>query len=383
MKGYATLAFGEEGKMSELYIGLMSGTSMDAVDAVIVNFAQGMRLEGTYTHPLPASLRNRLSALCQSGPDEIELVGRADGELGEVFAAAVLGLLQNSQHHASTIRAIGSHGQTIRHRPYGEQPFTLQIGNPNIIAERTGITVVADFRRRDMAAGGQGAPLVPAFHAGVFGHESTHRVILNLGGIANITVLPAGEPAGIHGFDTGPANTLMDAWIQLKQNKPYDSQGAWAASGDVCTALLERLMAHPYFTRPAPKSTGREDFHLQWLQSEIEAGQFQASDADIQATLLELTARSVAAAINNGAVRQGDLLICGGGAMNTTLWHRLEELLPTWKLHSTSEFGLAPTWVEATAFAWLARQTILGLPGNLPLVTGASGPRVLGGVYAA
>jgi anhydro-N-acetylmuramic acid kinase len=369
--------------MNELYIGLMSGTSIDAIDAVLVSFTDGIRLEGTHSLKMPPNLRERLCSLTKSGPDEIEQLGQADVELGKLFAKAAQSLLESSQHHATDVHAIGSHGQTIRHRPRNSPPFTLQIGDPNIIAEQTGITVVSDFRRRDMAAKGEGAPLVPAFHASVFGHTQLDRVVLNLGGIANITVLPAGKPETTHGYDTGPANTLMDSWSQLKRGKSYDNQGEWAASGDVCNSLLDKLLRHPYFARPAPKSTGREDFNIDWLHSAIAALPSKVSDSDVQATLLELTARSVADAIGNSKIKNGELLVCGGGAYNLTLWRRLEELLPGWKLLSTADFGLAPTWVEATAFAWLARQTIMGLPGNLPAVTGALGPRILGGIYSA
>lgn len=369
--------------VSELYIGLMSGTSMDAIDAVLVDFAQGLRLVGTHSIPLPDELRGRLVALSQSGPDEIERLGRTDVELGRLFATAANGVLASSEHHAAEVRAIGSHGQTIRHRPQGSLPFTLQISDPNTIAEDTGIAVVADFRRRDMAAGGQGAPLVPAFHASVFGHADHDRVILNLGGIANITVLPAGHPEQAYGFDTGPANTLMDAWSQRCRHISYDAGGEWAASGDVHPALLERLLAHAYFRQPAPKSTGREDFHLAWLEQELAAIPERIDAEDVQATLLELTAASVASAIQQTKLTPGEVLLCGGGAFNTALWHRLQALLPGWALHSTADFGLAPGWVEAAAFAWLARQTLLGLPGNLAAVTGARGPRILGGVYPA
>lgn len=369
--------------MSELYIGLMSGTSMDAIDAALVDFAQGMRLVGTHSIALPDELKARLTELAQPGPDEIERLGRTDVELGRLFAEAVRGVLESSEHHAAEVRAIGSHGQTIRHRPQGHHPFTLQITDPNTIAEVTGITVVADFRRRDMAAGGQGAPLVPAFHASVFGHESHHRVVLNLGGIANITVLPGGHPEKAYGFDTGPANTLMDAWSQLKRGMAYDAGGEWAASGDVQAGLLQKLLSHDYFRRAAPKSTGREDFHLVWLQEQLASLDTQIADVDVQATLLDLTAISVADAIRNTGLAQGELLLCGGGTFNTALWHRLRNLLPDWSLHSTADFGLAPGWVEAAAFAWLARQTLLGLPGNLPAVTGAAGPRILGGIWPA
>lgn len=369
--------------MSELYIGLMSGTSMDAIDAALVDFAQGMRLVGTHSIALPDELKSRLIALAQPGADEIEKLGRTDVELGRLFAEAVRGVLGSSEHHAAEVRAIGSHGQTIRHRPQGDFPFTLQITDPNTIAEVTGITVVADFRRRDMAAGGQGAPLVPAFHASVFGHENHHRVVLNLGGIANITVLPGGQPEQAYGFDTGPANTLMDAWSQLKRGIAYDAGGEWAASGDAHEGLLQKLLSHGYFRRAAPKSTGREDFHLAWLLEQLAGLETKIADEDVQATLLDLTATSVADAIRNAGLSKGELLVCGGGTFNTALWHRLQNLLPDWSLHSTADFGLAPGWVEAAAFAWLARQTLKGLPGNLPAVTGAAGPRILGGIYPA
>lgn len=369
--------------MSELYIGLMSGTSMDAIDAVVVDMAAGLSLVGSHSLPLPPGLRQQLLALCQSGPDEIERMGHLDVELGEMFAAAALAALADSGRARTEIRAIGSHGQTVRHRPQGRRPFTLQIADPNTIAERTGITVVADFRRRDMAAGGQGAPLVPAFHAGVFGHDRRHRVILNLGGIANITVLPAGAPDQTQGHDTGPANTLMDAWCLEHQGQPYDENGRWAASGRVDQALLQRLLAHPFLRLMPPKSTGREDFNMEWLRKELPGSGTTVAAEDVQATLLELTAVTAANAIRDCGLASGDLLLCGGGALNTTLRQRLRDLLPTWSLHTTTDFGIAPTWVEACAFAWLARQAIHGLPGNLPAVTGAAGPRVLGGVYPA
>lgn len=369
--------------MSELYIGLMSGTSMDAIDGVLIDFSQGIHLLGTHSAPIPDSLREGISALCLPGENEIERMGRVDAALGECFAAVAQAVLEVSGHHAGTVRAIGSHGQTIRHRPQATPPFTLQIADPNIIAERSGITVVADFRRRDMAAGGQGAPLVPAFHAGIFGAADRHRVVLNLGGIANITILPAGQPEALRGHDTGPANMLMDAWCLLNRGEAYDAGGEWAASGDTLPELLQRLLAHPYFHRQAPKSTGREDFNLDWLRTQLGALGDPAAPADVQATLLELTARTVADGVRTSGLGGGELLLCGGGAFNTRLWHRLAALLPDWTLRSTAEFGLAPTWVEATAFAWLARQTLLGLPGNLPAVTGAAGPRVLGSIHPA
>lgn len=369
--------------MSEIYIGLMSGTSMDAIDGVLVDFSQGMRLLASHSEPLQEPLRQEIAALCTSGIDEIERMGRLDTELGHRFAGVALAVLAASGLDAGRVRAIGSHGQTIRHRPRCEAPFTLQIADPNIIAERCGIPVIADFRRRDMAAGGQGAPLVPAFHAGVFGGGASHRVILNLGGIANITILPAGQPGSVRGHDTGPANILMDAWCQSHRGRPYDANGEWAASGTVQPDLLARLLAWPYFHRQPPKSTGREEFSLEWLRGQLDALGQPVPEANVQATLLELTATTVADGIRGTGLPGGEILLCGGGAFNSSLWRRLQQLLPEWTLRSTADFGLAPTWVEATAFAWLARQTILGLPGNLPAVTGATGPRVLGSLHPA
>mgnify|MGYP000849679048 FL=1 len=367
--------------MSELYIGLMSGTSLDAIDAVLVDFSGELRLVGTHSIPLEPELRSRLTALCQSGPDEIERMGRLDVEMAELFAKAALGALAGTEHTAADICAIGSHGQTIRHRPHAVPGFTLQIGDPNIIAERTGIAVVADFRRRDMAAAGQGAPLVPAFHAAVFSHPERHRIILNLGGIANITVLPANSSAAITGFDTGPANLLMDAWSMACRGRAYDVGGEWATTGEVSAPLLKRLLAHPFLTLHAPKSTGREDFNIEWLRAQLNGLTEPLNDADVQATLLEFTAETVAQAIRKLQLPSGDLFLCGGGAHNVALRQRLSYLLPNWAIASTSALGLAPDWVEATAFAWLARQRMKQQTGNMPAVTGARGERVLGGLY--
>lgn len=369
--------------MSELYIGLMSGTSMDAIDGVLVDFSNGLRLLGSHSAPLPEALRAEIAALCLPGNDEIERMGRLDAELGRRFAAVALATLETAGVTPASVRAIGSHGQTIRHRPAVEPPFTLQIADPNTIAEHTGITVVADFRRRDMAAGGQGAPLVPAFHASLFGNTGKDRIVLNLGGIANVTLLPASHPEAVRGHDTGPANILMDAWCLAQRSLPYDAGGEWAASGRVHADLLGRLLAWPYFHRPAPKSTGREEFSLEWLRGQLDALAAEVAAEDVQATLLELTARTVADGVRTSGMAGGELLVCGGGAFNDRLWQRLQALLPGWELRSTADFGLAPTWVEATAFAWLARQALAGLPGNLPAVTGAAGPRVLGSIHPA
>lgn len=368
----------------ELYIGLMSGTSMDAIDAALVDFSHDdIQLVSTSSISLPETMRHTLLALGSSGADEIEQMGRIDRSLAQLFAEAALATLSGTRYTAKDVRAIGSHGQTIRHRPTGEHPFTLQIADPNTIAECTSITVIADFRRRDIAAGGEGAPLVPAFHAGVFADEHAHRIVLNLGGIANITVLPAGQRDRTYGFDTGPANMLMDAWIQHQQNCTMDIDGAWAAAGTIHHPLLDALIAHPFFTKPFPKSTGREDFNLNWLQQILANFPVAIEAVDVQATLLELTARSVCHAISSTTLSGGDLFICGGGAFNQTLWKRLAQLLPQWRLRNTDEIGIAPTWVEAVAFAWLAKQTLNGLSGNLPMVTGAKGFRVLGGIFHA
>ncbi|WP_410209764.1 anhydro-N-acetylmuramic acid kinase [Aquirhabdus sp.] len=377
----------------EMYIGVMSGTSLDGIDFVAVSF-EPLALHASLTVPFPEELREDLLALTFPDDNEIERMGVADVALGRLVGESINQLIHDHQLNKADIRAIGSHGQTIRHRP--ESGFSLQIGDPNLIAEITGLPVIADFRRRDMAAGGQGAPLVPAFHQAVFQHPTINRIILNLGGIANISVLPAGQPDAVYGFDTGPANVLMDAWCFQHTGQTYDQDGIWAAAGTVHKPLLTQLLSHEYFTRPHPKSTGREDFNLEWLQQQItdvveidfhedSYGSFEHYDLnnappqDIQATLLKLTARSVADAIEQTNLDGGEVWLCGGGAYNHTLWQTLAEWLPEWTLKSTKELGLAPTWVEATAFAWLARQRIEGLPGNLPAVTGATGYRVLGG----
>lgn len=366
--------------MAELYIGVMSGTSLDGIDVVAVSFAP-LRLHACLSVDFPTDLRAALLALTQSGDDEIERMGRADVAYAEVVSAAITRLMDEHRLDKTQVVAIGSHGQTIRHRP--EAGFSLQIGDPNVIAERTRITVVADFRRRDLAAGGQGAPLVPAFHRAVFQVSDKNRIILNLGGIANISVLPAGQPDTVYGFDTGPANLLIDAWCQLHTGQPFDQDGAWAAQGTVHAELLARLLAHGYFQQSAPKSTGREDFHLAWLNQHLTALNTQIQPVDVQATLTALTAQSVADAIQQTGLNEGELYLCGGGAYNQTLWQVLQQRLPSWTLHSTQQLGLAPTWVEAAAFAWLAKQRIEGQTGNLPRVTGAQGGRVLGAVYSA
>ena len=364
------------------FIGLMSGTSVDAIDAVLVSFepeTQRLVLEAHHSHPLSPELRQALLALCQHG--EVDALGALDVALGYQFAAAVQALLAQAGITPQQVTAIGSHGQTVRHRPGGAQPFTLQIGDPNIIVEQTGITTVADFRRRDVAAGGQGAPLVPAFHAAWFQAEQP-RVVVNIGGMANITVLPSlasAEP--VLGFDTGPGNVLLDAWIYQQLGLTLDQDGAWAASGQVQADLLQQLLSHPFLALSPPKSTGRESFNLAWLQTQLQ-GRHDAPQ-DVQATLVDFTAVSIAQAIQRQPLTPAQVLVCGGGAYNPLLLARLQHFLGTASsLVSTAEYGLAPRWVEAVAFAWLARQTLLALPGNLPAVTGARHPVILGGIYS-
>ena len=366
---------------SALYLGLISGTSADGVDVALVSFEQGLpQLRAALTHPWPEALRERVLALAQDlTAFNLDSFGRLDIAVGRHFADAARALLQTSGTAPSAVRALGSHGQTVRHRPGGEAPFTLQIGDPTVIAETCGIDVVADFRRADVAAGGQGAPLLPAVHAMLLGQPGASRVVLNLGGIANITVL--GPEGQVLGFDTGPANGLLDAWCLEQRGEPFDRDGAFAAAGKVDAPLLEALLADRYFTLPPPKSTGREHFHLAWLVRQPRVALL--SPADVQATLLELTAHTVADAIEACAPTATDVLVCGGGVHNSRLMARLAEWLAPRRVASTATHGIDPDYLEAAAFAWLARQRVLGLPGNLPAVTGARGPRVLGALYLA
>ena len=369
-----------------LYIGLMSGTSLDSVDAVAVDICtERCTLIAADSYPLPAATRQQILQLTQPGHNEIEQMGLLDLELGNIFATATNQLIAEHQFDRADILAIGSHGQTIRHRPDTDSPgFTLQIGDPNTIAERTGITTVADFRRRDMAAGGQGAPLVPAFHQALFQHKTQPRLLVNIGGMSNITVLPAGNQHSVMGYDTGPGNVLLDSWIQYNLDKSYDRDGAWAASGHICQPLLENLLALPFFQQPPPKSTGREQFNLEWLQQQLAMLSKQPSAEDIQATLLEYTAATLSDAIKKHADWQHyHIYLCGGGAHNSALKQRITALLTPAKVDTTASLDVDPDWVEAIAFGWLAYRTLAGMSGNLSAVTGASGERILGGIYPA
>ena len=357
------------------YIGLMSGTSVDGIDAALVSLSAGSRpvLVATHAHPIAAATRGEIQALMRDGPNEIERLGELDMALGELFAEAANAVIKKAGLANKNIRAIGSHGQTLRHRPRAAHPFTLQIGNPSVIAERTGITTVADFRARDIAAGGQGAPLVPAFHASVFGHRSEDRVVVNIGGIANVTRLPPGG-GPVSGFDCGPGNCLLDLWVQKHLGAPLDTDGAWAAGGIVAPQLLQRLLEEPFIAAPPPKSTGRELFNESWLSARLRGEEPRA----VQATLLEFTARCIADACR-GAARA---IVCGGGASNGALLRRLAALLAPVPVEASDRHGIPATLVEALAFAWLAKQAIEGVPAGLPGVTGARGPRILGALHA-
>ncbi|WP_311948367.1 anhydro-N-acetylmuramic acid kinase [Halomonas piscis] len=367
-----------------LYIGLMSGTSLDGVDAALVALAPDAppRLLATHADPMPETLRGQLLALCHADSVSFAELAAAEHAFCHLQARAVTALLGHYGIAADAVTAVGSHGQTVEHAPDGHgggPPYTLQLDNPSLLAELTGCRVVADFRRRDLAAGGQAAPLAPAFHRALFHDSGEERMVLNLGGFANITWLPQDGGAPL-GFDTGPANVLLDAWCQRHGHGRFDEDGAWAASGSVDPILLERLLAEPFFHQPPPRSTGRELFHPGWLESHLSGGE---SPADVQATLAELTAASVAQGIGQllGS-RPLTLIIGGGGAHNADLCRRLAAHLPRAILRSADDWGWPADWIEAGAFAWLAYRRLNRLPGNLPSVTGAAGERVLGGIYA-
>jgi anhydro-N-acetylmuramic acid kinase len=362
-----------------IYAGLISGTSMDGVEAVALRIdTAGMQVLGAVHADYPGDLSRRLhAAVADPALCNLDLLGTLDAEIGEVFASAALRLLDGTGLQAGAVRAIGSHGQTVLHRPRAPMPFTLQIGDANRIAERTGIDVVADFRRRDMAAGGEAAPLVPAFHAAAFGARGEARAVVNIGGIGNVTLLQA--DGRVSGFDTGPGNCLMDLWVQEHLGKAYDEDGRLAASGRVEPELLDLLLQEPYLSLPAPKSTGRELFNRPWLQKLL--ARHPAAIADVQATLCEFTAATIAAAVTGAGLGPSQLLVCGGGAFNGELMRRLALRLPGVPVRPTGAVGIPPEQVEAAMCAWLAHQFMEGLPGNLVSVTGARGPRVLGALH--
>ena len=367
------------------YIGLMSGTSVDGVDAALVSIpANGQpAVLATHEHPISPALRGEIQSLMRTGLNEIERLGELDMVLGELFAEAANAVIAQSGMDKKNIRAIGSHGQTLRHRPKAEHPFTIQIGNPSVIAERTGITTVADFRARDIAAGGEGAPLVPAFHRQMFHSPQRHRAIVNIGGIANVTYLPINDTGPISGFDTGPGNTLLDQWIGHHCAREHDEAGQWAASGKSSQKLLDQLLTDPYFGVSPPKSTGREHFNLEWLNGHLGKLGSLPPVVDIQATLLQLTAQTIAQAVRRFLPQTQEVYVCGGGAHNRELISALKNHFSGIPVATTEVLGLHPDWVEAVAFAWLAHQTLEGLPGNLPSVTGARRAVILGGIYKA
>lgn len=361
-----------------LYIGVMSGTSLDGLDIALIEQSEQTRLLGTHYTPMPATLHHALLSLCSAGPDEIARAAMAENEWVALAASGINALLAKHKLGPADIRAIGSHGQTVRHEP--ARGFTVQIDNPALLAELTGVTVVADFRRRDVAAGGQGAPLVPAFHEALFGTDGEPRAVLNVGGFSNLSLIQAGQP--VSGFDSGPGNVLLDAWIQLKRQLPFDRDGTWAASGVVHEPLLSALLTDPFFSGRGPKSTGREVFNIEWLLQQL-AGLPAIADQDVQATLLEMTARSIVQSLQAAQPRTRALLVCGGGAHNGALMARLDALLPNTQVDSTAAAGVDPDWVEAMAFAWLAHCCLEGVAANRPSVTGAKGLRVLGAIYPA
>lgn len=367
--------------MSELYIGLMSGTSIDGADGALVEFDAGRMQVLAHVHrAFDAVLRDELLALNARGDNELHRAALAANALARVYADVVAALRTACPDRP--IAAVGAHGQTVRHRPgqFDGTGYTLQINAPALLAELSGLTVVADLRSRDVAAGGQGAPLVPAFHRARFAQAGQALAVANIGGISNLSLLPAAGP--VRGFDCGPGNALMDLWCQRHRGRAYDDGGAWAAAGQVVPGLLAAALADPYFALPPPKSTGRDDFHAGWLDALL-AGHPGASPQDVQATLCELTAQAIAGDLRAELADAGELLVCGGGALNVELMRRLQQALPTCRVASTASRGLPPLQVEAAAFAWLARACLHGEAGNLASVTGARGPRVLGAIYPA
>lgn len=362
------------------FIGVMSGTSLDGIDVVLAAIDDQMvAQQASYSHPIPQALRSQILAICQGQSLTLSQLGQLDTRLGRLFADAVQALLRQQGIASEDITAIGCHGQTVWHEPQGDAPNTLQIGDNNQIAAATGITVVGDFRRRDMALGGQGAPLVPAFHHAVLSHPGERRMVLNIGGIANLSLLLPGKT--LRGFDTGPGNMLLDAWIWRQQGQPYDRNGAWGASGSVVWPLLQQMLSDPYFALASPKSTGREYFNLSWLEQHLSSFPGLAAQ-DVQATLVELTATTISQQVllSGGCDR---LLVCGGGGRNTLLMARIAAQLAGTEVTSTDKAGISGDDMEALAFAWLAWRTLNGLPGNLPSVTGAREASVIGAIFPA
>ncbi len=367
--------------MPELYIGIMSGTSLDGIDAVLVDFdtTKPTPLKSIH-HNFDESLRAQLLQLTQSQSVTLTELGESDHLLGLSYARIVKDLLESASVDAVDVKAIGSHGQTIYHQPEAEHPFTLQLGDANLIAEKSGITTIADFRRRDMATGGQGAPLVPAFHAALFREHDRETIVINIGGIANLSILPADPTLPVTGFDSGPGNLLLDGWIQLKKGLEYDKNGDWGATGKIIPSLLEQLLSEPFLEAAPPKSSGRELFNMTWLQQKLSG---KERNEDVQATLHELTARSIADAVKRQSKVADLLILCGGGVFNRHLRERIAHHLPEVRISTTQEFAIDPQLIESMAFAWLARETLAGRAGNIPEVTGARRAVTLGAIYPA
>lgn len=368
---------------AKYYLGIMSGTSLDGVDVALVDFASAQpKLIAADFTPMPENLRTKITELVQSGKTDLQQFGELDHQLGLLYADCVNNFLQSQQISAEAVEAIGCHGQTVWHSPQGEFPFTMQIGDMNLVATRTGITTVGDFRRKDMAFGGQGAPLVPAFHQAIFFDPHYATAVLNIGGISNVSLLLPDQP--IIGFDIGPGNTLLDQWIERHQGVSYDKNGEWGATGKINEALLNNLLDEPFFRQPPPKSTGREQFNLPWLAAKIEKTQEKTTALllqDIQATLVEFTVRTISDSLNIDTALPKRLLVCGGGAKNTLMMQRLKHHLPQWAIYTTNDFGMDSDYVEAAAFAWLAYRRIYNQSGNLPEVTGAESAVSLGAIF--
>ena len=371
----------------KLYIGLMSGTSLDGVDVVLVDFSdQQVSLLASLTYDIPSSLKQDLvNTLNPEWRGSLGNIGLLNQQLGKLFADASNALIEKEKLDRKSIRAIGSHGQTLWHQPYGDFPFSIQLGDTSLIAEKTKITTVADFRSRDIAAGGQGAPLVPAFHQAFLSQQDKNRVILNIGGISNITVLPSSTSGiTISGYDTGPGNGLIDAWVSANTKNTYDKNGDWGKSGTIIPDILNKLLGDDFFSKPSPKSTGKELFNLKWIETIIGKRLTSEKPKDIQATLTELTAKSIADSVNKHNHENNhfdELYICGGGVHNSFLTERIRHYLPDTMIASTADIGIDPDWMEAIAFAWLAKQTMEGNTSNLPEVTGSKGRRILGAIY--
>jgi len=365
--------------MQAYYIGLMSGTSVDAIDVVVADFSAESPIIAALSVPFPQDCRTQIHQLIEAPNASLAQLATLDARLGSCFADAVQEILLIANLKPSHIHAIGSHGQTIWHQPETEYPSSWQLGDPNVIAARTGITTVADWRRKDIALGGQGAPLTPAFHAEYFYDANESRAVLNIGGISNLTVLVPGQRIALLGFDLGPGNTLLDAWIRRHHSRPFDTDGQWARQGRVDEALLSLLLADSYFTRTPPKSTGREYFHLNWLDRYLEGRDYLSED--VQATLLQLTVRSINEALNRYVSSHSEVILCGGGARNIYMVSELSEQNPQYHFATSEKHGIASEWLEATAFAWFAKQTMTKQALDLRAITGSSVPAVMGGIY--